>query len=836
MAGEAAAIGRRAERERCREAFAALAGGRGAVLAFAGEPGIGKSHLVAAVGAEARRSGVPTFAWSGDGVPERVPDDTDPGRASTGGKVSWRELVPTVRALSGRPVVVLLDDLHRLPAAHAYVVEELARLRSVLVVLAYRPRQLKAGLRRALRDVECFRLGPFTPGEARQLLGDRADLDRVYAEGAGNPRYMRALADGVGTALLEEFAALPAEWARVARVAAAFQEPFSPELLTAVAGDAEVTAAAVDAMLAADLVRPVATAPLLDLRHPVLARVLYAAVPEAERRTLHRAIERELARRGAAAARRAPHVLRAPDPERPDHCTTLVEAARETVDVDPRTAAEWLTTARTLVPPNDPRWAQAQLLLSHANLLLGRFAASPVPQKDVPQKETTLHEELADLAIDTMDYVTGAQHAVIAAETARAAGDATAEAGALGLAALSYGHQLRLEPARAAADQAARLLDAASDAAALRHLSAAHRVGAAEALLGLLPEAERHLLRAVTLTRHSGRPDRLPSVLRTLGEVQLRVGRLDAALDTLDEADRLAGRYNSLDVHTVVAVLRSSALLWRSRRDEGGAVVAAATRAAATCEGMPWAWAIDSRCGLAEVLLHSGEPAPAGELLISAGGGDRLPRLAPWRRVRAWETLTAAALARGDLRAAERFAGMAAAHVDRVPSGTRLAYARRAVARVRVARRDLAGAVRDGQRAADAFTERRMPVEAAWTLVVLAGQCLDAGYPTGVAQWLDTADTLAGRCGALRLRDEVAALRRRLALLGPEPGGRLATLTAREVEVATLASTGLSSSEIAGKLYLSVRTVDSHLGRIYRKVGVSTRVALAAVVLNSQRP
>jgi len=53
-------------------------------------------------------------------------------------------------------------------------------------------------------------------------------------------------------------------------------------------------------------------------------------------------------------------------------------------------------------------------------------------------------------------------------------------------------------------------------------------------------------------------------------------------------------------------------------------------------------------------------------------------------------------------------------------------------------------------------------------------------------------------------------------------------LSARELEVARMASQGLSSKEIARRLYLSPRTVDNHLQRVYTKLGVTGRDDLAA--------
>lgn len=58
-------------------------------------------------------------------------------------------------------------------------------------------------------------------------------------------------------------------------------------------------------------------------------------------------------------------------------------------------------------------------------------------------------------------------------------------------------------------------------------------------------------------------------------------------------------------------------------------------------------------------------------------------------------------------------------------------------------------------------------------------------------------------------------------------GGRVVPLTNREREIALLAASGQTSRVIAEHLFLSARTVDNHLGRIYEKLGVSNRAELA---------
>jgi DNA-binding NarL/FixJ family response regulator len=55
-------------------------------------------------------------------------------------------------------------------------------------------------------------------------------------------------------------------------------------------------------------------------------------------------------------------------------------------------------------------------------------------------------------------------------------------------------------------------------------------------------------------------------------------------------------------------------------------------------------------------------------------------------------------------------------------------------------------------------------------------------------------------------------------------------LSRREREVASLVAAGLSSRAVAEQLYLSVRTVENHLARVYDKLGVSSRAELAAAL------
>lgn len=62
----------------------------------------------------------------------------------------------------------------------------------------------------------------------------------------------------------------------------------------------------------------------------------------------------------------------------------------------------------------------------------------------------------------------------------------------------------------------------------------------------------------------------------------------------------------------------------------------------------------------------------------------------------------------------------------------------------------------------------------------------------------------------------------------------LADLSEREREIAEAVADGLSNAEICQRLFLSLSTVKTYLGRIFDKLGVTSRVQLAILVLESR--
>ena len=73
--------------------------------------------------------------------------------------------------------------------------------------------------------------------------------------------------------------------------------------------------------------------------------------------------------------------------------------------------------------------------------------------------------------------------------------------------------------------------------------------------------------------------------------------------------------------------------------------------------------------------------------------------------------------------------------------------------------------------------------------------------------------------------------------LDPSAAGEsgIASLTKRELEIAVLATDRKTNREIAAALFLSEKTVESHLRHIFVKLGVSSRVEVARVMERERR-
>ena len=214
-------------------------------------------------------------------------------------------------------------------------------------------------------------------------------------------------------------------------------------------------------------------------------------------------------------------------------------------------------------------------------------------------------------------------------------------------------------------------------------------------------------------------------------------------------------------------------------------------------------------------------------------------------------------LARGDLAAARKSVD------DAVPATTGwfLAAALMIRARIAVAQGQPEQAERDAHEALSCCAEYKAYLAVADILEILAGLATDsgscreaarlfaaaeairqrtgetrfaiyqAGYDSSVGQLrnaMDDADFEAAWAeGAAMSRDEAVAYAQRGHGERKRPSSGWASLTPAELDVVRLVSEGLGNKDIGARLFVSPRTVQSHLTRVYTKLGLTSRVQLA---------
>jgi DNA-binding CsgD family transcriptional regulator len=292
-------------------------------------------------------------------------------------------------------------------------------------------------------------------------------------------------------------------------------------------------------------------------------------------------------------------------------------------------------------------------------------------------------------------------------------------------------------------------------------------------------------------------------------------------------------------------------LAWHGDPSAGRAAANAAVEAAAELGGFYPGLAY---AGLTVVSLAAGDVAAADDA-IAAG----LPHLNVQPAMAAiWIAYAAqAALARRDLTTARRLADDAVA----ATSGFHLSLALTTRAGVAIFQGEPEQASRDGHDALTAATRTGAYAAVPDTLECLAALAVGAGSHREAGRLYGAAESIRQRMGEVRfkifdaiyefagaaLRDamgekdfesawaEGAALSTEEAIAYAQrgrgkrkrPTSGWASLTPAERDVVRLVSEGLANNDIATRLFVSPRTVQTHLTHVYTKLGLASRVQLA---------
>ena len=718
---------------------------------------------------------------------------------------------------------------------------------------------------------------------ARDRAGATTPASEIALSGIGIP-------SAVAASLSEELALLSDGGRRVLEGAAVAGDPFEPELAAAAAAMSEAAAMeAIDELLQLDLVRDTDVPRRFRFRHPLIRRAVYEATAGGWRLGAHERCAEALAARGVKAAARAHHVERSARQGDVAAVAVLRDAGEAAARLAPESAARWFGGALRLLPQTAPAEERVELLLARARALaaVGHFndshealleAIAIVPQQSgalcttvatacagverflgrYEDSHSRLERALRGLpepaSVESVGLLIEltlnefyrsryeAMHdwAARAVSAAKELGDAALLAAALAKSALADAMTGPPETARSHRAEAAELVDGLSDVELSLRPDAAAWLAAAELYLDLYAEADEHASRALRLARATGRGNPFFGLYLILPRVWYVRGRLAEAGELLDgaiEAGRLLGTSPGL-----AGNLFNRSAIALAVGDLEIALAAAEEALQLTRdldEGFVTAWAA---VRLAGVLLETGQPDCAVELLLGRAGGEELTLIPGGWRTYCLELLTRCWLALGRRDEAERAAACAAARAAEVQLPLAAAWAARAAAAVALHNGDPARAGALALTSAAGVDEVHAPIEAALSRT-LAGRALaQAGQADRAITELRRAATALDACGALRYRDQadrelgkLGHRTHRRTRSGKTDGTGLQSLTERELQIARLVVQRKTNPEIAAELYLSKKTVETHLRHIFHKTDVASRVALARAVERADR-
>lgn len=324
-------------------------------------------------------------------------------------------------------------------------------------------------------------------------------------------------------------------------------------------------------------------------------------------------------------------------------------------------------------------------------------------------------------------------------------------------------------------------------------------------------------------------------------ELDLRRGRWQQAASAVEEALELSGRHGMAAGYAHSLAARVGAL---RGCDADAADHLAAARSDAFDRGdRSTLWRCDAVEGLAAVAAGDGERAVAllGRLFHGPTSGG--PALAS---VRQWDADLVEALVHLDQRDE---AALVLKRLGLEPAWPwSIATVRRSEALLAPLGPDAVDAAIES---AERFARIGAPFEAARSELVagelarrarqtrtaraLLTRALTTFEGLGAPRWAERARReLAASGAATATRPGPAAAAGDTAPSGPVPAGsdvaaRLAQLTAQERQVVRSVTAGASNREIAEQLYISIKTVETHLTRAYRKLQVHSRTQLAAL-------
>jgi DNA-binding CsgD family transcriptional regulator len=801
----------------------------------------------------------------------------EPGAEAPNPRAIGLALLDVLRVVAERdPVLLALDDLHWLDASSANA------LQIALRRLGDEPVGLLATVRRAPEVAasleletafpeDCLSrlaLGPLSLGALHRLLKERAGLEltrpeltRVREASAGNPFFALELGRELvrtnarpeaGQALrvpesLHELldgrlARLPTETGDVVLFAAALARP-TVELVAAAHGD---RADVLEALETAEREGVVSLDAGVRFAHPLLASICYEQAKPWKRRAVHAA----LARTVTDLEERARHMALSVEGPDAEAASQLDAAAEQAAARGATAAAAELSELAAQLTPDDPAQAHRRLIRSASLYRLAGERTRAVTMLDELLGEVA-GVERADVLLELARTHRADQPATIALlddALAEARADDVRAAQILAYRALYHMLGAHIEAAisdsRAAMDKAERAGDSALLAGTIARTTQLEMY-AAKVTPGLLERGveieERHGLSLeyvdsprVYLARllfRRGELDRAREMFAELeataaarGDEETRI----LILWQLAGIDWLAGRWSDALEHAFAARDLGEQAQYFLRLGWGGRVEAyleadlgLVDEARATADaGSTFAatyshefFGIASLGALGRLELALGNLAAAGEYLrrlperlVAAGLDDPTPPV--------WADAIETLVGLGELEPARDWLGLYERNAERLGSLQAQVGAARCRGLLLAAESEMSGALASFERSLAGAGP--FPLERGRTLLCLGTVRRQAQQKKAAREALEQALAIFEELGARLWAERARAELRRISGRAPASD----ELTETERRVAELAARGRTNREIAAELFMGVSTVEAHLSRVYRKLGV----------------
>jgi len=802
--------------------------------------------------------------------------------------VALAVLTLLAEAASQVPLVCVVDDVQWLDPESAVVLGFVARrLYAERVVLLFAVRE-PSGELSALAGLPELAIAGLDEGAALELLASlvpgpmsAAVGARIVAETGGNPLALaevaRELSPGqlagvellpeplpVGGSLEEAFgrrvSRLPSETRLLLAVAAA-EPTASHALVWRAAGQLGIDPDAAASAASADLGGLAAIGSQVEFRHPLIRSVVYHTVPLRQRRLIHRALA--AAGDGSEPDRVAWHLGMATTEPDEAVAARLEQAAGRARDRGGYAATVAFLSRAAELSAEEGQRGQRLLAAAEAALTAGQPGrAGALLEAAMPKLGDPLARAQAGRLHGTICCAVGqaseassmllAAARALAAEDPRGARETLLEAAEAALFAGWSASQAVMPEVAAAtrampgvpeseASAADLLLDgfvaraAAGYPAAVplfRRAIAMFRSGGlspGEGLRGfalggiaaaeLWDDQAQHTLasRWIRLARDHGALTALPAALNYGAFAEITAGRFDAAAACTAERSEIITATGNPGIHGTAGVAELHQLAWRGHETDTRRIASAIAREATNTGHV--SQSIWVQLGLAVLELGLGNYQAALQCVLGVFSDDH-----PFTGTHVLPDLVEAAARCGETGIAEAALGRLAERA--AAAGTPLALGLLARSRALLASDDNAESLY-----ADAVGHlgqcRAVPQLARAHLVY--GEWLrrqrrrrDARDQLRTAHEMFTA--MGAGAFAERARIELLATgeraRQRTAEMRTE-------LTPQEAQIAWLVSQGDSNRDIAGQLFLSPSTVDYHLRKVYRKLGVVSRTQLA---------